>query len=281
MPIRIYKPTTPARRQTSVDVFDDITKKRPEKKLIKIKKKTGGRNAQGKITVRHQGGGVKRYIRQIDFFRDKFDIPGKIMSIEYDPNRKARIALVRYQDGEKRYMIAPLDLKIGDKIVSSKTKFEFQIGNQMPLEKIPLGSSIYNIEITPGKGGQMVRTAGSLARLMAVEGNYATVKLPSGEVKMFVKEAMATLGQVSNPDAMHIRVGKAGRKRHMGIRPSVRGKAMNPVDHPHGGGEGHNPIGMKAPKTPWGKKALGVLTRKKKKYSTKFIIQRRKNKRVK
>lgn len=281
MPIRVYKPTTPGRRKTSVDTFSDVTKKKPEKKLIKIKKKTGGRNARGKITVRHRGGGAKQFYRLIDYKRNKFDILATVEAIEYDPNRKARIALLKYEDGEKRYMIAPVDLKIGDKVISSKERTEIQPGNRMPLEHLPLGSLIYNIEITPGKGAQLVRTAGSNAKLMAVEGEYATIKMPSGEIRLIAKKSFATLGQVSNPDARHIRIGKAGRKRHMGIRPTVRGKAMNAVDHPHGGGEGSNPIGLKAPKTPWGKKALGVKTRKKKKYSNKFIVRSRKKKRRK
>ncbi|MFA6410550.1 MAG: 50S ribosomal protein L2 [Candidatus Buchananbacteria bacterium] len=281
MPIRIYKPTSPARRQTSVDTFEDITKKAPEKKLIKIKKKKGGRNASGKITVRHQGGGAKQYYRLIDYKRYKFDVPATVLAIEYDPNRRARIALIQYQDGVKAYMIAPVDLKIGDQVLSSKNQIEYKPGNRMPIKYIPLGSIIYEIEIAPGKGGQLVRTAGSAAKLMAVEGGQANIKMPSTEVRLIAADCLATIGQVSNPDAMHIRIGKAGRNRHLGIRPSVRGKVMNPVDHPHGGGEGHNPIGMKAPKTPWGKKALGVLTRKHNKYSDKFIIQRRKNKRRK
>lgn len=278
MPIRIYKPTSPARRKTSVDTFSDVTEKKPEKKLIIIKKKTGGRNASGKITVRHQGGGAKQFYRIIDYKGDKYDIAAKVEAIEYDPNRRARIALVSYQDGEKRYIIAPINLKIGDQIMSSRKKTEIKVGNRMPLEFLPLGSLIYNIEIIQGKGAQLVRTAGSVAKLMAVEGKYATIRLPSSEIRLIPKESLATIGQVSNPDAMHIRIGKAGRKRHLGIRPTVRGKAMNPVDHPHGGGEGGSPIGMKSPKTPWGKKALGVLTRKKDKYSDKFILSRRNKK---
>jgi len=276
MPIRIYKPTSPARRQTSVDTFGDITLKRPERHLIKIKKKQGGRNATGRITVRHQGGGAKQYYRLIDYRRTKYDIPATVEAIEYDPNRYARIALIKYADGEKAYMIAPVGLKIGDQVISSKKPTEFANGNRMPLEHMPLGSLIYDIEIEPGKGAQLVRSAGSAAKLMAVEGNYANIKMPSGEVRLISIKSLASIGQVSNPDAMHIRIGKAGRNRHLGIRPSVRGKAMNPNDHPHGGGEGVNPIGLKAPKTPWGKKALGVKTRKKNKYSNKFIISRRK-----
>ncbi|NUM25014.1 MAG: 50S ribosomal protein L2 [Candidatus Buchananbacteria bacterium] len=275
MPIRIYKPTTPGRRQTSVDTFADVTRKKPEKSLILIKKKTGGRNASGRITVRHRGGGAKQYYRLIDYRRNKFDMPATVEAIEYDPNRRARIALVKYEDGTKSYIIAPVDLKVGAVVISSKTRTDIQVGNRMPLVEMPLGSQIYEIEITPGKGGQLVRTAGSTAKLMAVEGEYATIRMPSGEIRLIPKDCAATIGQVSNPDAMHIRIGKAGRMRHLGIRPTVRGKVMNPVDHPHGGGEGHNPIGMKAPKTPWGKKALGVKTRRKKKYSSKFIVRAR------
>lgn len=275
MPIKIYKPTSPARRQTSVDTFEDITSKRPEKNLIWIKKKTGGRNFSGKITVRHRGGGAKQYYRIIDYQRYKFDMPAAVLAIEYDPNRRARIALIQYQTGEKSYIIAPIGLKIGDSVISSKKQVEYKAGNRMPLEFLPLGSLVYEIEIEPGKGAQLVRTAGSAAKLMAVEGDYANIKLPSSEVRLISKKSLATIGQVSNPDAMHIRIGKAGRMRHLGRRPTVRGKAMNPVDHPHGGGEGHNPIGLKAPKTPWGKCALGVITRKRNKYSNKFIISRR------
>jgi large subunit ribosomal protein L2 len=281
MPIKVYKPTTPARRKTSVDTFSDVTKKKPEKKLIRPKKKTGGRNVTGRITVRHRGGGAKQHYRLIDYKRDKFDIPAVVEAVEYDPNRKARIALLKYEDGEKRYMIAPVDLKVGTKVVSSQKRVEIKVGNRMPLKQIPLGLIIYNIEVIPAKGAQLVRTAGSGAKLMAVEGEYATIRMPSGEVRLIAKNSLATIGQVSNPDAMHLRIGKAGRKRHLGIRPTVRGKAMNPADHPHGGGEGQQPIGLKAPKTPWGKKALGVITRKKNKYSDKFIIRSRKKKKRK
>ncbi len=238
MPIKIYKPTSPARRHTSVDTFADITKKRPEKKLIKIKKRTGGRNASGKITVRHRGGGAKRFYRLIDYWRDRYDMPAKVLAIEYDPNRDARIALIQYADGLKSYIIAPVDLKIGDEVMSSKQRTEIRSGNRMPLSEIPMGLEIYELELQPGKGAQVVRTAGSTAKLMALEGNYATIKMPSGEVRMISQRLQATFGQVSNPDSMHIRIGKAGRMRHLGIRPTVRGKAMNPVDHPHGGGEG-------------------------------------------
>jgi len=279
MTVKIYKPLTAARRKSSVDSFSDITTNEPQKSLLVIKKGTGGRNAQGKITVRHIGGGEKRYIRLIDFKRDKFDMPAIVKTIEYDPNRNARIALVAYKDGEKRYIIAPSELKVGDEIVATKEKrIKIRPGDALPLEIIPVGSMIYNIELTPGKGGQLVRSAGNNAQLMAVEGDYATLKMPSGEIRKVQKGCMATMGMVSNPEYRTIRWGKAGRKRHLGIRPSVRGKAMNPVDHPHGGGEGKHPIGLKYPKTPWGKHALGVKTRKNKKYSDKLILQRRKKK---
>ncbi|PIP18147.1 MAG: 50S ribosomal protein L2 [Parcubacteria group bacterium CG23_combo_of_CG06-09_8_20_14_all_35_9] len=275
MGIKIYKPNTSGRRNASVDDFKDITKKEPEKLLIRIKKRTGGRNSQGRISVRHRGGGEKKYYRLVDFKRDKFDIPAKVEAIEYDPNRSSRIALIVYRDGERRYIIAPQDLKVGDEIVSSKGRVEIKIGNRMSLENIPVGFMVYNIELVPGQGGKIVRSAGARATTMAIEGKYAQLKLPSGEVRLLPRKCMATIGEVSNPDHRHIKLGKAGRSRHLGIRPSVRGKAMNPVDHPHGGGEGHNPIGLKKPKTPWGKPALGVKTRKKKKWSNKFIIKRR------
>ncbi len=275
MGIKIYKPTTPGRRKASIITSEDITKKRPEKKLIMIKKKTAGRNFSGKITVRHRGGGAKQYYRLIDYKQDKFDMPAIVEAVEYDPNRRAKIVLLKYEDNEKRYVIAPLELKVGDKVMSSQKRIEVNVGNRMPLEFIPLGTMVYNIELTPGRGGQLVRSAGSAAKLLAVEGDYATFRLPSSEIRMVSKKSMATIGQVSNPEAMHVRIGKAGRKRRMGIRPTVRGKAMNPVDHPHGGGEGGSPIGMKSPKTPWGKVALGPKTRKKGKHSDKFIIKRR------
>lgn len=280
MAVKKYKPTTPGRRKSSVDSFEDISVKKPKvKKLLLIRKRTGGRNNTGRITVRHRGGGAKRYIRKVDFTRDKYDVPGKVVSIEYDPNRNARISLISYADGEKRYIIAPVDLNVGDSIVSSReNKIKIQPGNAMPLERVPIGTVVYNIELEPGKGGQMVRSAGEGTQLMAVEGRHATIKLPSGEIRKVLKECMATIGSVSNPEYMNIRWGKAGRKRHLGIRPTVRGKAQNPVDHPHGGGEGKHPIGMKHPKTKWGKPALGVKTRRKKKESSKLIIRRRKSK---
>jgi large subunit ribosomal protein L2 len=274
MGVKRYKPTTPGRRISSVDDFADVTKSSPEKRLTIKKKKHAGRT-KGKITVRHRGGGAKRRIRLVDYKRDKYDVPATVAAIEYDPNRGARLALLHYADGEKRYMVAPVGLKVGDKVLSSQNKGEIQTGNRFKLEHIPIGMTIYNIELKPGKGGQIVRGAGTAAQLMAVEGSYATVRLPSGEVRMVLKHCMATLGQTSNPDRRLIRWGKAGRTRHRGIRPTVRGKAMNPVDHPHGGGEARNSIGLKRPKTPTGKAALGVKTRRKK-ASDKLIIKRRK-----
>jgi len=275
MPIRIYKPTSPGRRGSSTDVFDDITKVEPEKSLIVIKKKKSGRSG-GKITVRHRGGGARRYLRSVDFKQDKFDMPGKVLAIEYDPNRTARIALVQYVDGEKRYIIAPSELKVGGEVVSSKMKAEIKIGNRLPLGLIPVGTVVCNVELQPGAGGILVRGAGLGAQLLAVEGDRAQLKLPSKEIRMVGKDCMATIGEVGAKDRRLIRWGKAGRMRHRGIRPTVRGKAMNPVDHPHGGGEGVSPIGLKYPKTPWGKHALGVKTRKPGKWSDKFIVKRRK-----
>jgi large subunit ribosomal protein L2 len=276
MGIKLFKPLTAGRRGASGDNYKDLTAFKPQKKLISIHKKTGGRNAQGKITVRHIGGGQKQFLRLVDFKRDKYDISAVVKTIEYDPSRKARIALVCYADGEKRYIIAPTELKVGNQLMNYKDKEpDIKVGNAMSLAKIPVGSFIYNIEITPGKGGQLVRSAGNSAQLMAVEGDYATIKLPSGEARKVLKSCIAVLGTVSNPEAMIIRLGKAGRKRHLGIRPTVRGKVMNPVDHPHGGGEGKHPIGMKYPKTKWGKHALGVKTRKPNKYSNKLIITRK------
>lgn len=275
MPVKIYNPTSAGRRLSSVDAFEDITKTDPEKSLITIKKKKSGRSG-GKITVRHQGGGARRYLRKVDFLRDKFDIPAKVLAIEYDPNRTARLALLQYKDGEKRYIIAPFGLQVGEEIVSSKNKIEIKIGNRMPIEFIPVGTMIHNIEIQPGKGGILARGAGMGVQLLAVEGAYAQIKLPSKEVRIAKKECMATVGEVGAKDRRLIRWGKAGRMRHRGIRPTVRGKAMNPVDHPHGGGEGLSPIGLKYPKTKWGKHALGVKTRRPNKWSDKFIIKRRK-----
>lgn len=279
MSIRKLKPTSPGRRLANVDDFVDITKFEPEKKLIVIKKRKGGRNAQGKITVRHQGGGAKRYIRVIDFKRDKFDVPAKVAAIEYDPNRGSRIALLHYADGEKRYIIAPLNLKVGDKAVSSKNQIEIKRCNAMPIKFIPAGVEVYNVELEPGFGGKIARGAGNLVQVMGVEKGFAQIKMPSGEIRLVKKECMCTVGQSSNPDRHHIRLGKAGRMRYLGVRPTVRGTAMNPVDHPHGGGEGNQPIGLKGPKTKWGKKASGVKTRNVNKKSSKLIIQRRGKKR--
>lgn len=276
MGLRLFKPTTPARRHASVADFSDLSKKRPEKNLIEIRKKRSGRNNQGKITVRHRGGGVKRYYRIIDFFRKRFDAPATVSAIEYDPNRSARIALLQYEDGEKAYIIAPSGLLKGQTVVSSPSRIEVRVGNRGTFEYIPVGTLVHNIELFPGQGGKIVRTAGGTARLMSVEGDTALVKLPSGEVRMFSKNCMATIGDVGNADHQHIRYGKAGRKRLLGWKPTVRGKAMNPVDHPHGGGEGNQPVGLKHPKTPQGKPALGVRTRKKKKWSNRFIVKRRK-----
>jgi len=273
--MKIYKPTTPARRQTSVLLSDDITNNKPLKKLVVTVKRMAGRNNQGKISVRHQGGGARKKIRIIDFKRDKFDIPAVVASIEYDPNRNTRIALLNYADGEKRYIIAAEGQKVGDKIISSRSKVDYKIGNCMPLEYMPTGVSIYNVELVPGRGGQLARSAGTGLILMGFDNGYAQVKMPSGEIRLISYKCLATIGQTSNVDFKNIRWGKAGRMRHRGIRPSVRGKAMNPVDHPHGGGEGVNPIGLKHPKTPWGKPALGVKTRKKDARSNYLILQRR------
>ena len=277
MGIKIVKPTSPGRRSATFDDFSDITKTQPEPSLIVIRKSQAGRNNQGKITVRHQGGGVKRYIRQIDFFRDKFDVPGKIMSVEYDPNRGARIGLVHYRDGAKRYIVMPIGLKVGEVILSSKQPIEIKAGNALPIKFIPPGVAVYNIQLEPGRGGKIARAAGNLVYVMGVEGNYAQLKMPSGEIRLVNKDCLSTVGQVSNPDYQHITIGRAGRQRLLGVRPTVRGTAMNPVDHPHGGGEGNQPIGLKHPKTKWGKPALGVRTRKNKKRSNRLIVSRRKN----
>ncbi|PJA07881.1 50S ribosomal protein L2, partial [Candidatus Falkowbacteria bacterium CG_4_10_14_0_2_um_filter_48_10] len=256
----------------------DISNVSPHKKLLLAKKSQGGRNNQGKITVRHRGGGVKRYIRIIDFKRDKFGIPAKVASIEYDPNRGARIALLFYRDGEKRYIIAPDKLVCQAPVMSAREKIDFLPGNAMPLKFILPGMPIHNVELQPGRGGRLCRGAGNAAQVMGIEGKYAQIKLPSGEVRLVSKDCLAVIGQVSNPDRRLLKIGKAGRRRYLGFRPTVRGSAMNPVDHPHGGGEGNQPIGLKSPKTPWGKKAYGVRTRKDKKYSNKYILARRKNK---
>ena len=272
MGIRVYKPTSSARRFMSVLTFEELTKKKPEKSLTEHLKKHSGRNSQGKITVRHQGGGNKKTYRIIDFKRDKKDIPAKVTAIEYDPNRSAFIALLTYADGEKRYILAPLDLKVGDKVLAGENA-DIKPGNTLPLRSIPVGTLIHNVEIKPGKGGQLVRSAGMSAQLMAKEGAFAQVRLPSGEVRKIPMDACATIGTVGNTDHENVRVGKAGRTRHMGIRPAVRGVVMNPCDHPHGGGEGKSPVGMPAPVTPWGKPALGYKTRKHKKYSNRLIVK--------
>ncbi|HEY65860.1 MAG TPA: 50S ribosomal protein L2 [Caldilineae bacterium] len=273
MPIKVYKPTSPGRRGMTGYTFEEITKTEPERSLLAPLKKHAGRNMRGKITVRHRGGGHKRRYRIIDFKRDKFGIPGRVASIEYDPNRTARIALIVYADGEKRYIIAPLDLRVGDTVMSGPDA-EIRPGNALPLANIPLGTVIHNIELYPGRGGQLVRAAGTGAQLLAKEGNYAQVRLPSGEVRLIHLRCMATIGQVSNVEHANIRLGKAGRKRWLGWRPEVRGSAMTPRDHPHGGGEGKAPIGLPGPKTPWGKPALGTKTRRNK-ATDKYIVRRR------
>jgi len=277
MGIRKYKPTSPGRRNMSVNTFEEITKHEPEKSLLKPLKKHAGRNAYGRITVRHHGGGAKRKYRIIDFKRNKDNIPGKIAGIEYDPNRSSNIALVHYADGEKRYIIAPLKLKVGD-VIFSGPESDITIGNCLPLKNIPVGTTVHCVELKNGKGAQMVRSAGASAQLMAKEGNYATLRLPSGEMRLVRIECRATIGQVGNLDHQNVRIGKAGRKRHMGIRPTVRGSVMNPNDHPHGGGEGRAPIGRSGPVTPWGKPALGYKTRKKNKPSDKYIVRSRNKK---
>lgn len=272
---KTYQPTTPSRRQMMGYDFSSLSKVEPLKKLTAGFKRGVGRNNQGRITTRHKGGGVKRLYRDIDFRQDKINVPAKVFSVEYDPNRTTRIARLHYADGEKRYILAPEDLKVGDRIIAAeKTKLE--PGNRMRLKNIPQGTIIHNIEMHPGKGGQAIRSAGSGATVLAREGEYVQVVLPSSEVRKFHGDVMASVGQLSNAEHSSINLGKAGRSRYLGIRPAVRGSAMNPVDHPHGGGEGRQPIGLKHPKTPWGKPALGVKTRNRKKKSWKFIVKRRK-----
>jgi len=278
MSIKFYKPTTPSRRHMSVSGFDGIDKKaKPEKSLTEVLKKHSGRNSYGRITVRHKGGGNRRKYRIIDFKRDKIDVAGTVLRLEYDPNRSANIALVEYPDGERRYIIAPMGLKAGDTVISSETA-DIKPGNALPIYAIPVGTVIHNIELYPGKGAQLVRSAGAYAQLMAKEGNLAQVRLPSGEYRYIRINCKATIGQVGNMDHSNVSIGKAGRKRHMGIRPTVRGSVMNPCDHPHGGGEGKSPIGRPGPVTPWGKPALGYKTRKSKNRTNKFIIKRRNSK---
>jgi large subunit ribosomal protein L2 len=274
MAIKVYKPTSPGRRGMSVSAFDEITSTEPEKSLLEPLRSKAGRNVRGKVTVRHQGGGHKRAYRVIDFKRNKLGVPGRVASIEYDPNRSARIALIHYVDGEKRYIVAPEGLKVNDRVVSGPDA-DIRAGNTLPIQNIPVGTQIHGIELQPGRGAQLVRAAGTAAQLMAKEGAYAHVRLPSGEVRLISVRCMATVGQVGNLDHARVRLGKAGRSRHMGRRPAVRGSAMSPRDHPHGGGEGRTPIGMPGPKTPWGKPTLGYRTRGKKR-SDKWIVRRRK-----
>ena len=277
MGIKRYKPTSSARRFMSVSTFEEITCTKPERSLLEDQKHNAGRNAQGKITVRHHGGGNKRKYRIIDFKRNKDGIPAVVKTIEYDPNRTANIALLVYQDGEKKYILAPLGLNVGDKLVSGPNA-DIKPGNALPIENIPVGTMIHNIELQAGKGGQLVRAAGMAAQLMAKEGKYAQIKMPSGEMRLVLVKCKATIGQVGNLDHEIIRIGKAGKKRHMGIRPTVRGSVMNPCDHPHGGGEGKSPVGRPGPVTPWGKPALGYKTRKKHNRTDKFIVKRRNGK---
>ena len=277
MGIRKYRPYTPSRRHMTSSTFEEITKASPEKSLLVTLKKNSGRNNQGKITVRHRGGGATIKYRIIDFKRNKDGVPARVVGIEYDPNRSANIALLAYADGEKRYILAPLGLNVNDTLMSGETA-EVRIGNCLEMKDMPVGATIHNIEMKPGKGGQLVRAAGMSAQLMAKEGKYATVKLPSGEMRLLPINCRATIGQVGNIDHELINIGKAGRKRHMDIRPTVRGSVMNPNDHPHGGGEGKSPVGRPSPVTPWGKPALGYKTRKNKKYSDRFIIKRRNSK---
>lgn len=273
MPVKTYKPTSPGRRGMSGATFEEITKDRPEGSLLRTKKRRGGRNAHGRITVRHRGGGSRRHVRRLDFKRDKHGIPARVAAIEYDPNRSARLALLHYADGEKRYILAPVGLGVGDPVVAGP-EAEIRPGNSLPLANIPLGTMVHNLELKEGRGGQLVRSAGTAAQLLGKEGAFAAVRLPSGEVRRIRQTCYATIGEVGNPDHSNIKLGKAGRKRHRGIRPTVRGSAMTPRDHPHGGGEGRQPIGMPGPKSPWGKPTAGYRTRRNKQ-TDKFIIRRR------
>jgi len=273
MAVKIYKPITPSLRNMTGYSFEEITKTRPERSLIVVRKKHAGRNVHGRVTVRHQGGGSRQFIRLVDFKRNKREIPAKVSAIEYDPNRTARLALLVYADGEKRYILAPVGLKVGDTVVTSRTA-DIRPGNSMPISSIPVGTLIHSIELAEGRGAQMVRAAGAAAQLLAKEGDYAQVRLPSGEVRLVRQTCYATIGQVGNLDHSNIKLGKAGRKRHMGIRPTVRGTAMSPRDHPHGGGEGRQPVGMPGPKTPWGKPTLGYKTRRNKR-TNQYIVRRR------
>lgn len=273
MAIKKYKPTTPGQRGMTGYSFDEITKDTPERSLIVPLRRHGGRNSYGRVTVRHQGGGARRNIRIVDFKRNKVNIPAKVAAIEYDPNRTARLALLHYADGEKRYILAPIGLKVGDTLVTSP-QAEIRTGNCMPISNIPVGSLVHNIEVKEGKGGQLVRSAGAAAQLIAKEGDFAQIRMPSGEVRLIRQNCYATIGQVGNLDHSNIKLGKAGRKRHLGIRPTVRGSAMSPRDHPHGGGEGRQPIGKPGPRSPWGKPTLGYKTRRNK-TTNKFIVRRR------
>ena len=275
MGMKHFNPTTPSLRNMTVSTFDEITKKTPEKSLLTTKKKHSGRNAYGRITVRHQGGGNRQKYRIVDFKRRKDDMPATVIGIEYDPNRSANIALIEYEDGERSYILAPIGLTDGNKVVSGE-KADIKPGNCMKIESIPVGTMIHNIELNPGQGGKLVRAAGQQAQLMAKEGKYAHVRLPSGEMRLVMAKCRATIGTIGNSDHENVNVGKAGKTRHMGIRPTVRGSVMNPCDHPHGGGEGRAPVGHAGPMTPWGKPALGYKTRKRNKQSNKFIVKRRK-----
>lgn len=273
MAVKVYKPITPGMRGMTGHTFEEITKTTPERSLIVIRKAAGGRNSYGRITVRHQGGGNRQYIRVVDFKRDKLNIPAKVAAIEYDPNRTARLALLFYVDGEKRYIVAPIGLKVGDTIVSGPTA-EIRVGNSMPISNIPVGTTVHNIELKEGKGGQLVRSAGGAAQLLAKEGDYAQIRMPSGEVRLVRQTCYATIGQVGNLDHSNVKLGKAGRKRHLGVRPTVRGTAMSPRDHPHGGGEGRQPVGMPGPKSPWGRPTRGYRTRRNKQ-TDQYIVRRR------
>ncbi|MBE0697307.1 MAG: 50S ribosomal protein L2 [Anaerolineaceae bacterium] len=273
MAVKVYKPVTPGMRDMTGYSFEEITKSKPERSLIVARKKRAGRNSYGRITVRHQGGGNRQFIRLVDFKRDKHGIPAKVAAIEYDPNRTSRLALLFYADGEKRYIVAPLGVQVGDSLMSGSLA-DIRPGNSLPIANIPVGTMIHNVELREGKGGQMVRAAGAAAQLLAKEGDYAQVRLPSGEVRLIRQVCYATIGQVGNLDHGNVKLGKAGRKRHLGIRPTVRGTAMSPRDHPHGGGEGRQPVGMPGPKTPWGKPTLGYKTRRNKK-TNQYIVRRR------
>ncbi len=273
MAVKKYKPVTPGQRGMTGYSFDEVTKTKPERSLIVSLRKTGGRNMYGRITVRHQGGGHKRFLRLIDFKRDKLGVPARVAAIEYDPNRTARLALLHYADGEKRYIIAPVGLKVGDSVVSGPLA-DIRPGNSLPISSIPVGTLVHNIEVKQGKGGQLVRSAGAAAQLLAKEGDYAQIRMPSGEVRLVLQTCYATIGQVGNLEHSNIKLGKAGRKIHLGIRPTVRGTAMSPRDHPHGGGEGRQPVGMPGPKSPWGKPTRGYKTRKNKQ-TDKYIVKRR------